>query len=84
MSDRLRITLTLPADVVTAARELSEGNLSRWVTAVLRRDLEQRRRADLRRAMAAGYEAEADLDLQICEEFRHIDDEVEHLSESGS
>lgn len=81
MAERERITLTLPKELILAARQISGGNLSRWVTSVLQRDLERRRREELRLAMEVGYQAEADLDLQLCEDFRHADFEAVELAE---
>lgn len=81
MADRERITLTLPADVLRAVRKLSGGNLSRWVTSVIQRDLERRQREELRLALERGYALEADLDLEMCEEFRHVDREAAALPE---
>ncbi len=79
MSQSQRITLSLPADLIASARAASGGNLSRFVASVLRRNLERIRRRELRKALAAGYAAEAELDLAICEEFRHVDREtVDH------
>lgn len=83
MSQTQRITLTLPADLVSAARRVSEGNLSRFVASVLRRDLERARRRRLRKALAAGYAAEADLDMAICLECRHVDSEMTQNLETG-
>lgn len=75
-SQSQRITLSLPTDLITAARVASGGNLSRFVASVLRRDLERTRRRELRTALELGYAAEADLDLAVCDEYRHVDDEM--------
>jgi metal-responsive CopG/Arc/MetJ family transcriptional regulator len=81
MSQSQRITLSLPADLVASARAVSGGNLSRFVASVLRRNLERLRRQELRKALTAGYAAEADLDLAICEECRHVDRETAEHAE---
>ena len=83
MAEIRRITLSLPSDLVVALRAASGGNLSRLVSSVMRQDLERRRRRDLRRALAAGYASEADLDLAICGEFRNVDREAAWTGESG-
>ena len=76
MSNLQRVTLTLPADVLTQARELSRGNLSQFVANVLRQHFEQEQRRILREELIAGYIANADEALAIAEEFRYADYEV--------
>ena len=82
MPQSQRITLSLPADLVAAARAASGGNLSRFVASVLRRDLERARRRELRKALEVGYRAEAELDLAVCAEYRHVDEEMLANSEA--
>ena len=83
MPQSQRITLSLPADLVSAARAASGGNLSRFVASVLRHNLARIRRRELRKALAAGYAAEAELDLAICDEYRHVDREMAEHQEPG-
>jgi hypothetical protein len=76
MTNTLRVTLTLPVDVLTQAREMSQGNLSRFVSNVLREHIEQKRLEQLREELIAGYIANAEEALAIAEEFRYADYEV--------
>ena len=76
MSAMQRITLTLPADVLAKARELSQGNLSQFVGRVLHEYLERVRLEQLRDALIAGCIANAEDDRAIAEEFRYSDYEV--------
>ena len=73
---RQRITLTLPDDVVAQARAACQGNLSGYVTEVLREHLEATRRAELRQALIEGCREEAESDRALSEEFRYADYEV--------
>ena len=72
----LRITLTLPEDVVAQAKVLCPGNFSQFVTKVLREHLKAVRLQELRRALEEGYRAEAESDLTLSEEFRHSDSDL--------
>src|SRR5947208_8007307 len=76
MSNLQRVTLTLPADVLTQARELSQGNLSQFVANILRQHSEQEQRRILREELIAGYSANADEALAVAEEVRYADYEV--------
>ena len=63
MPQSQRVTLSLPADLVSAARVASKGNLSRFVASVLRHNLERTRRRELRKA--------SPLSLQACSQSSH-------------
>ena len=76
MSNTRRVTLTLPADVLAHAREMSQGNLSQFVGNILREHLEQKRLERLREELIAGYTANAEEALAIAEEFRYADYET--------
>ena len=76
MSTVQRVTLTLPADILAQARELSQGNLSQFVAKILRQHFEHEQRRMLREELIAGYIANADEALAIAEEFHYSDYEV--------
>lgn len=76
MSNLQRVTLTLPADVLTQARELSQGNLSRFVANMLSEHFESEQRRILREELIAGYIANAEEALEIAEAFRYAEDEA--------
>jgi len=76
MSKMQRVTLTLPNDVLTQARAASQGNLSQFVSDILREHFEYQRLEQLREALIAGCIANAEEDLALAEEFRYADHEV--------
>jgi metal-responsive CopG/Arc/MetJ family transcriptional regulator len=73
MSTMQRVTLSLPPDLLGQVREMSEGNLSQFISKVLREYLEQEERRQLREALIAGYIENAEEALAIAEEFRYAD-----------
>jgi metal-responsive CopG/Arc/MetJ family transcriptional regulator len=75
MSTVQRVTLTLPADVLAQARELSQGNLSQFVANVLRDYVEHEQLQQLHDVLVAGYQANAEEALEIAEAFRYAEDD---------
>ncbi|MCX6379229.1 MAG: type II toxin-antitoxin system CcdA family antitoxin [Armatimonadetes bacterium] len=71
-----RVTLTLDPRIAAEVRALSDGNFSRFVNSVLEERLEELRRQRLRDELRTGYEANADLDLEIANEYRFVDGET--------
>jgi len=76
MSTVQRVTLTLPADVLAQARELSEGNLSQLVARILRDYIEHKQLQQLHDELVAGYQANAEEALEIVQAFRYAEDEA--------
>lgn len=76
MSTVQRVTITLPADLLAQAREASEGNLSQYISGIVRDHIEQERRHKLREALIAGCIANAEEDLATAEAFRYAEDEA--------
>ena len=76
MGNVQRVTLTLPADVLAQARELSQGNLSQFVANVLRDYVEHEQLQQLHNVLVAGYQANAEEALEIAEAFRYAEDEA--------
>jgi len=76
MSNLQRVTLTLPTDLLTQARELSNGNLSQFVATMLREHFESEQRRSLREELIAGYIANAEEALEMAEAFRYAEDEA--------
>ena len=77
-----RVTLTLDPRIAEEVRALSGGNFSRFVNSVLEERLEELRRQRLRDELRAGYEANADLDLEIANEYRFVDSETAESEEN--
>ena len=76
MSTVQRVTLTLPADVLIQARELSQGNLSQLVANILRDYVEHEQLQRLHDELVAGYQANAEEALEIAAAFRYAEDEA--------
>lgn len=76
MNTTQRVTITLPPDILTQAREMSDGNLSQFIAAVLKAHFEQEKRRKLREALIAAAIAKAEEDLAIAEEFKYVDYET--------
>jgi hypothetical protein len=76
MSKIQRVTLTLPADLLAQARQMSKGNLSHYIGNILREHFEYKRLEQLRDALIAGAIANAEDDLEIAEAFRYAEDEA--------
>ncbi len=76
MQSRQRITLTLPQEIISQARIHGQGNLSQFVTQVLREHFDAVRLHRLRRALEEGYKEDAQQDLALSEEFRFSDQEI--------
>jgi len=79
MSNLQRVTLTLPADVLTQARELSNGNLSQFVATMLGEHFEYERLRRLRDDLIAGCIANAEEDLETAAAFQYAEDEAVQL-----
>lgn len=72
----VRVTLTLDETLLTKAREVSGGNFSRFVSSLLEERVEAIRRQKLREDLIAGCQEDAELDLEICHEWRYVDAEM--------
>jgi hypothetical protein len=76
MDKSQRVTLTLPADLLEQARLASGGNLSQFMSTVLREHFEDERLRRLREDLIAAAIAKAEEDLEIAEAFRYAEDEA--------
>jgi metal-responsive CopG/Arc/MetJ family transcriptional regulator len=76
MSNVQRVTLTLPADLLTQVRELSQGNVSQLVANILRDYVEHEQLQQLHDQLVAGYQANAEEALEIAAAFRYAEDEA--------
>jgi post-segregation antitoxin (ccd killing protein) len=70
-----RVTLTLDRQVVEETRALGGENMSRLVNSLLSERLDASRRMRLEEELRLGYLAEAETDMQIMHEYRHVDRE---------
>ena len=71
-----RVTLTLDPQLLQQAQGVSKGNFSRFVSNLIEEKLEELRRQRLREALRAGYEANAEIDLDIAHEYQFAENEL--------
>jgi metal-responsive CopG/Arc/MetJ family transcriptional regulator len=76
MTTTQRVTITLPADVLERTRELADGNLSGFISDVLREYFEEARLQQLHDALVAAAIAKAEEDLETAAAFRYAEDEA--------
>ncbi|HWQ11939.1 MAG TPA: hypothetical protein VNL77_04020 [Roseiflexaceae bacterium] len=67
-----RVTITLTAEVLDRAREMSAGNLSQFISDVLRAHCENERLCRLREDLIAAAIAKAEEDLETVDEALKI------------
>ena len=71
-----KVTLTMDEEVLSKARQASNGKLSRFVSEAVRARLSAERREELRRDLIAGCIEDGALSLEICREWDVIDQEA--------
>jgi hypothetical protein len=80
-----RVTVTLPGELVRDI-DRQEGNRSKFVTEAVRRELERRRRAELRRSLRNPHTESLELAEQGLEEWSHglPQEDAEALLDAGA
>ena len=77
MSQKVKITLTLPSEVMDAVREeASPRGYSKFIAEAVTYYIQEQRRSALRERLIAGYQAGAERDQALAEEWRHVEEEV--------
>jgi metal-responsive CopG/Arc/MetJ family transcriptional regulator len=77
MSQKEKVTLTLPSEVMDAVREEAEPRgHSKFIAEAVTYYVQERRRLALRERLIAGYQADAERDQALAEEWRHAEEEV--------
>jgi metal-responsive CopG/Arc/MetJ family transcriptional regulator len=77
MSQKEKVTLTLPSEVMDAVREEAEPRgYSRFIAEAVTYYIQEQRRSALRERLIAGYQADAERDQVLAEEWRHAEEEV--------
>ena len=72
-----KVTLTLPKGLMNTVREIApQRGISRFVGEALEYFIAARRRQALRERLKAGYLADAALDREMAEEWRHLEEET--------
>jgi hypothetical protein len=77
VSQKEKVTLTLPAEVMDAVRaEAEPRGYSKFIAEAVTYYVEERRRLALRERLIAGYQASAGADQALAEEWRPAEEEV--------
>jgi metal-responsive CopG/Arc/MetJ family transcriptional regulator len=77
VSQKEKVTLTLPSEVMDAVREEAEPRgHSKFIAEAVTYYVQERRRLALRERLIAGYQADAERDQALAEEWRHAEEEV--------
>ena len=77
MSEKEKVTLTLPSEVMDAVRQEAEPRgYSKFIAEAVTYYIEEQRRLALRERLIAGYQASAERDQALAEEWRQAEDEV--------
>jgi metal-responsive CopG/Arc/MetJ family transcriptional regulator len=77
VSQKVKVTLTLPAEVMDAVRkEAGSRDCSRFIAEAVTYYIQEQRRSALRERLVTGYQASAERDRAIAEEWRHTEEEV--------
>jgi len=72
-----KVTLTLPTEIMDAVREEAEPRgYSKFIAEAVTYYIQEQRRSALRERLIAGYQAEAERDQALAEEWRQAEEEV--------
>jgi len=72
-----RVNITLPRETLGLLdRVINKGNRSRFINDAIRAQIASIGRAGLRKRLTGGYAARAARDLQLVEEWFHVDEEA--------
>jgi metal-responsive CopG/Arc/MetJ family transcriptional regulator len=77
VSQKVKVTLTLPCEVMDAVREEAEPRgYSKFIAEAVTYYIQEQRRSALRERLIAGYQADAEHDQALAEEWRHAEEDV--------
>jgi metal-responsive CopG/Arc/MetJ family transcriptional regulator len=77
VSNREKVTLTLPSEVMDAVREeAGPRGYSKFIAEAVTFYIQEQRRSALRDRLIAGYQASAERDQALAEEWRNAEEEV--------
>lgn len=77
MSQKEKVTLTLPSEVMDAVREeAAPRGHSKFIAEAVTYYIQERRRLALRERLIAGYQASAERDQALAEEWRPLEEEA--------
>lgn len=77
MSQKEKVTLTLPSEVMDAVREDAEPRgYSKYIAKAVTYYIQEQRRLALRERLISGYQATADRDQALAEQWRALEEDV--------
>jgi hypothetical protein len=77
VSQKEKVTLTLPSEIMDAVREEAPPRgYSKFIAEAVTYYIQQQRQAALRERLIAGYRASAERDQALADEWRHVEEEV--------
>lgn len=77
MQNTEKVTLTIPKETMNQVREAAPARgYSKFVTEAIEYFLEEKRKKALRERLIAGYQANAEADAAMAEEWRPIEEEA--------
>jgi metal-responsive CopG/Arc/MetJ family transcriptional regulator len=77
VSQKVKVTVTLPSEVMDAVREEAEPRgYSKFIAEAVTYYIEEQRRSALRERLIAGYQDSAEHDRALAEEWRHAEEET--------
>jgi metal-responsive CopG/Arc/MetJ family transcriptional regulator len=77
VTQKEKVTLTLPSEVMEAVREEAEPRgYSKFIAEAVSYYIQEQRRSALRERLIAGYQANAERDQAMAEEWRQTEEEV--------
>jgi metal-responsive CopG/Arc/MetJ family transcriptional regulator len=77
VSQKEKVTLTLPSEVMDAVRKEAEPRgYSKFIAEAVTYYIQEQRRLALRERLIEGYQASAERDQALAEEWRHAEEEV--------
>ena len=77
MSQKEKVTLTLPSEVMDAVRaEAPPRGYSKFIAEAVTYYIQEQRQSALRERLIAGYQASAERDQALAEEWRPAEEEV--------
>jgi metal-responsive CopG/Arc/MetJ family transcriptional regulator len=77
VSQKEKVTLTLPSEVMDAVREEAEPRgYSKFIAEAVTYYIQEQRRIALRERLIEGYQASAERDQALAEEWHHAEEEV--------
>ncbi len=77
MSQKVKVTVTLPSEIMEVIRKEAEPRgYSKFIADAVTYYIQEQQRSALRERLVEGYQASAERDQTLAEEWRALEDEV--------